>query len=129
MDGLSGKSGAPQTAVCAVGFLASGVVGLAGGAGDQLAGFGVGLRGEGLDGDLVAEALEAADVAARAAPGAVALLVVAGAEVAVPGPGVGQEGVGDDELVSHDGALGVLFRHAGAQAAVLGAEEGLGAPG
>lgn len=37
--------------------------------------------------DLVAEALEAADVAARAAPGALALLVVADAEVAVPGLG------------------------------------------
>ena len=31
--------------------------------------------------------------------------------------------------VSHDGALGFLLRHAGAQAPVLGAEEGLGAPG
>jgi hypothetical protein len=51
-------------AVCAVGFLAFGRSGLDGGAGDQLAGFRVGLRGEGLDGDLVAEALEAADVAA-----------------------------------------------------------------
>src|SRR5947208_9829420 len=103
------------TAVCAVGFTGVGRGGLAGGAGDQLAGFGVGAGGEGLDGDLVAEALEAADVAARAAPGALALLVVAGAEVAVPGPGVGQEGVGDDQLVSHDGALGFLLRHAGAQ--------------
>ena len=79
------------TAVCAVGFLASGVVGLAGGAGDQLAGFGVGVGGEGLDGDLVAEALEAADVVACAAPGAIALLVVVGAEVVVPGAGVGQQ--------------------------------------
>jgi hypothetical protein len=77
------------TAVCAVGFLAFGRSGLAGGAGDQLAGFGVGVGCEGLDGDLVAETLEAADVAARAAPGALALLVVAGAEVAVPGLGVG----------------------------------------
>ena len=100
-----------------------------GGAGDQLAGFGVGLGCQGLDGDFVAEALEAADVGARAVPGALELLVVAGAEVAVFGLGVGQEGVGDDELVSHDGALGFLFRHPGAQAPVLGAEEGLGAPG
>ncbi len=37
-------------------------------------------------------------MAARTAAGAVALIVVAGAEMAVPGPGVGQEGVGNDEL-------------------------------
>ena len=49
------------TAVCAVGFLAFRRSGLDGGAGDQLAGFGVGLGCEGLDGDLVAEALEAAE--------------------------------------------------------------------
>src|SRR5204863_8891255 len=101
------------TAVCAVGSTGVGRGGLAGGGGDQLAGFGVGAGGEGLDGGLVTEALEAAEVAARAAPGALALLAAAGAEVAVPGPGAGQEGVGDDELVFHDGALGFLLRPAG----------------
>ena len=58
-----------------------------------------------------------------------ALFVVAGAEVAVGGCRVGQQGVGDDELGSHDGALGFLLGHVPDQAPVLGAQEGLGAAG
>jgi hypothetical protein len=70
--------------------------GLAGGAGNDLAGFGIGV-GEGLDGDPVAEAFQAADVAAGLAVGVGALFVVAGSELAVLGCGVGQEAVGDGE--------------------------------
>ena len=92
------------------------------GYGQVFAGFGVG----GLDGDLVAEAFQGAGVAAGAAADICLALVVAGPEVLVSGVGVGQEGVGDDELAPHDGGLGLLLRHAGAQAPVLGAQEGLG---
>ena len=67
------------TAVCAVGSTGVGRGGLAGGAGDQLAGFGVGAGGEGLDGDLVAEAFQAADVVAGAAADVRFTFVVVGA--------------------------------------------------
>jgi hypothetical protein len=60
--------------------------------------------------------------------GVFALLVVAGAEVAVLGFRVGQERVGDAELCSCDGALGFPLGHVPAQAPVSGAEEGLGPP-
>src|ERR1022692_4456677 len=55
-----------------------------GGCGQQFAGDWV----DGLDGDLVAEAFEAADVVAGLAAGVHALFVVAGAEVLVGGGGV-----------------------------------------
>ena len=92
------------------------------GYGQVFAGFGVG----GLDGDLVAEAFQGAGVAAGAAAGVRFPFVVVGSEVLVFGCGVGQECVGDDELGPHDRALGLLLRHVGAQAPVLGAQEGLG---
>src|SRR6185437_15262442 len=94
------------------------------GDGQELAGAGV----DGLDGDLVAEAFQSADVATGAAAGVCLAFVVVGAEVLVSGFGIAQEGVGDDELGPHDRALGLLPGHVGAQAPVLGAEEGLGAP-
>src|SRR5260221_14690436 len=63
------------------------------GCGQELAGVGV----DGLDGDLVAEAFQAADVVAGLAAGVHALFVVVGAEVGVAGGGVGQQGVDDGE--------------------------------
>ena len=62
--------------VCADGELA--------GWGQELAGIGI----QGLDGDLVAEAFQAADVVAGLAAGVHALLVVVSAEVLVAGGGV-----------------------------------------
>ena len=62
-----------------------------GGADGELAGWGQELAGigvQGLDGDLVAEAFQAADVVAGLAAGVHALLVVVSAEVLVAGGGV-----------------------------------------
>ena len=61
-------------------------------------------------------------------PGGVALFVVARAELAVLGGGVGQQDVGDDELGSHE-APWVFFFGMRGTAAVLRAQEGLGAAG
>src|SRR5712664_2293919 len=77
------------------------------GLGGEFSGFGV----DGLEGDLVAEAFQAADVAAGLALGPGALVVVAGVELAVVRFGVAQQGAGDDELGSRDGALGFLPGH------------------
>src|SRR5215472_1258046 len=85
----NGSSAGQAAAPCGAGRRRAGVDGggLAGG-GDGFAGPGV----DGLDGDLVAEALEASDVVAGLAAGVHALFVVAGAEVVVAGLGVGQQG-------------------------------------
>src|SRR6266702_1852851 len=89
------------------------------GCGQELAGFGV----DGLDGDFVAEAFEAADVVAGLAAGVHALLVVVHAEVGVAGVGVGQQGVDDGEHGVAGGDQGLLLGHAPGQAPVLRAEE------
>src|SRR6266571_4851334 len=89
------------------------------GCGQELAGFGV----DGLDGDFVAEAFEAADVVAGLAAGVHALLVVVRAEVGVAGVGVGQQGVDDGEHGVAGGDQGLLLGHAPGQAPVLRAEE------
>src|SRR6266536_3360722 len=75
------------------------------GCGQELAGVGV----DGLDGDLVAEAFEAADVAAGAAADVLASFVVVGAEVGIDGVGIGEQGVADDQLGPADGALGFFL--------------------
>src|SRR6266480_4714472 len=63
------------------------------GRGEKFAGAGV----DGLDGDFVAEAFEAADVVAGLAAGVHALFVVAGAEVVIVHVRVGGQGVDDGE--------------------------------
>lgn len=84
---------------------------------------------DGLDGDFVAEALEAADVVAGLAAGLHALFVVVRSEVVVAGVGVGEQGVDDGEHGVPGRDQGFLFRHPLGQAPVPGAEEGRGAGG
>jgi hypothetical protein len=81
------------------------------GCGQEFAGVGV----DGLDGDLVAEAFEAADVVAGAAADVLASFVVVGAEVGVDGVGIGEQGVADDQL----GPVGLDYSIAPGQACGL----------
>src|SRR6266568_6560815 len=96
-----------------------------GGCGQQLAGVWV----DGLDGDVVAEAFEAADVVAGLAADVHALFVIAGAEVLVAGAGVREQGMEDGQDGVAGGDEGFLFGHALDKPPVFGAEEGLGAAG
>src|SRR6266571_1520623 len=96
-----------------------------GGCGQQLAGVWV----DGLDGDVVAEAFEAADVVAGLAADVHALFVIAGAEVLVAGVGVREQGMEDGQDGVAGGDEGFLFGHALDKPPVFGAEEGLGAAG
>jgi len=73
------------------------------------------LRCWGMEGDFVAEAIEAADVVAGLAAGVHALFVVVGAEVGVAGGGVGQQGVDDGQHGVAGGDQGFLLGHAPGQ--------------
>src|SRR6266568_5121957 len=90
-----------------------------GGCGQQLAGVWV----DGLDGDVVAEAFEAADVVAGLAADVHALFVIAGAEVLVAGAGVREQGMEDGQDGVAGGDEGFLFGHALDKPPVFGAEE------
>jgi hypothetical protein len=76
-----------------------------GGCGQQFAGVWV----DGLDGDLVAGAFEAADVVAGLAADVHALFVIAGAEVLVGGGGVREQGMEDGQDGVAGGDEGFLF--------------------
>jgi hypothetical protein len=88
----------------------------------------MGLPGLG-DGDLEAEGLDLADVVADLPVGVGACLVVAGAEVGVPGGGVGQQVPDDDQDGAGDGDLGFGLAAAAGDPPVALAEEGAGAGG
>ena len=91
---------------------------------DQLPGLGV----EGLDGDLVAEVTELADVVADLACPVPLLVVVVGAEVFVTGTGGGQELVVDAHLGVADRDAGFGLAAAAGELAVAGTLAGAGLP-
>src|SRR5207344_2584864 len=82
---------------------------------------------DGLDGDLVAEALQTSEVVAGLAADAGAAFVVVGAEVGVRGLRVREQGVVDGQQGVAGGDEGFLLGHPLDQAPVLRAREGLGA--
>ena len=89
----------------------------------------VGLKlrsGDGLEGDLVAEGLELADVAADGALGAAALVVVVGSEIDELGVGIGQEVPDDGQDGPSDRDDGFLLAPAAGDASVAFAEESVG---
>src|ERR1039457_2131068 len=81
------------------------------------------------DGDLEAEGLDLADVVTDLPVGVGAGLVVAGAEVGVPGGRVGQQVPDDDQDGAGDGDLGLCLAAAAGDPPVALAEEGAGAGG
>src|ERR1017187_159816 len=81
------------------------------------------------DGDLEAEGLDLADVVTDLPVGVGAGLVVAGAEVGVPGGRVGQQVPDDDQDGAGDGDLGLGLAAAAGDPPVALAEEGAGAGG
>ena len=84
---------------------------------------------DGLNGDLVAEAFEAADVVAGLAAVVRAAFVVVGAEVGVDGFGVREQGVVDGQQGVPGGDEGFLLGHPPGQPPVFRAGEGVGAAG
>src|SRR5262249_51450545 len=78
------------------------------------------------EGDLVAERFELVDVVLFAPFGSDPVVVEVGAEVAVAAGGGGEQMPDDDEGGPGDGDLGFLLADATGQAAVAGAEEGVG---
>src|SRR5512146_2310726 len=85
--------------------------------------------GDGVQGDLVAEGVEAVDVVADGALGAAARVVVVWSEVDEGGVGVGQQVPDADQDGSADGDDGFLLPASAGQASVAFAEEGVGLAG
>lgn len=85
--------------------------------------------GGGLEGDVVAEGLECADVVAGGSLGAQAGVVEVGSEVVEAGPGFGEQVPDDDQDGPSDGDDGLLLAPSSGYASVTLAEEGVGPTG
>src|SRR5487761_1502486 len=102
---------------------------LAGLAGQYLPGQLAGLGIDALDGDLVAEALEAGGMVADLTVVAAALVVVVGSEVLVPHAGIGQELVVDLQPGVAQGDAGLALAAAAGELPVAGALARIGPAG